>query len=83
MAQRRSSKRRSKGRRNVIKNTLSKSVSVVKNTSKKYIPKVKTGLETVGANVSTTAKKTVPLLQQATRKFFSIFGLSKSKSRKH
>jgi hypothetical protein len=84
MAQRRSSKRRSasKRNRNLVKRTLSESVSVVKNTSKKYMPKVKTGLENVGSKVTTTAKRTVPMLQQATRKFFSMFGLSKSKSRK-
>ena len=89
MAQRRSSKRRSASTkrrsrgRNLVKRTLSESVSVVKNTSKKYIPKVKSGLETVGARVTTTAKSSVPMLQQATRKFFSMFGLGSSKSRRH
>jgi hypothetical protein len=33
--------------------------------------------------VTTTAKKSVPMLQQASRKFFSLFGIGKSKSRKH
>jgi len=79
---RRSSKRRS-GRRNFVKRTLSESVSVVNNTSKKYMPKVKSGLESVGSKVTTTAKSSVPMLQQATRKFFGLFGLGSSKSRRH
>lgn len=76
-----SSKRRifSSKRRNVVKKTLVKGVSIVKNTSKKYIPKVKAGLEDVGSKVTTTAKKSVPMLQQASRKFFSLFGLGKTK----
>jgi hypothetical protein len=80
-----SSKRRifSSKRRTAVKKTLTKGVSIVKNTSKKYMPKVKAGLEDVGATVTTTAKKSVPMLQQASRKFFSLFGIGKSKSRKH
>jgi len=77
-----SSKRRSRGR-NLVNRTLSESVSVVNNTSKKYMPKVKSGLESVGSKVTTTAKSSVPMLQQATRKFFGLFGLGSSKSRKH
>lgn len=86
MVYRRSSKRHSRRhskRRSLVNRTLSESVSVVKNTSKKYMPKVKSGLETVGAKVTTTAKSSVPMLQQATRKFFGLFGLSNSKSRRH
>jgi hypothetical protein len=33
--------------------------------------------------VTTTAKSSVPMLQQATRKFFGLFGLGSSKSRRH
>ena len=82
MAQRRSSKRHSRRhskRRSLVNRTLSESVSVVKNT----MPKVKSGLETVGAKVTSTAKSSVPMLQQATRKFFSMFGIGSSKSRRH
>jgi hypothetical protein len=43
------------------------------------MPKVKAGLEDVGATVTNTAKKSVPMLQQASRKFFSLFGLGKTK----
>jgi uncharacterized protein YoxC len=66
-----------------LTNGVEKGVSVIKNTSKKYMPKVKTGLEDVGSKVTSTAKKSVPMLQQASRKFFSLFGLGKSKSKKH
>lgn len=75
--------RRSK--KNMIRKTLTtsveKGVDVVKNTSKKYMPKVKTGLEDVGSKVTSTAKKSVPMLQQATRKFFGLFGLGKGKGK--
>jgi hypothetical protein len=48
------------------------------------MPKVKTGLETVGSKVTTAAKQSVPMLQQASRKFFSLFGIGKTKKhRKH
>jgi uncharacterized protein YoxC len=67
-----------------LTNGVEKGVSVIKNTSKKYMPKVKTGLEDVGSKVTSTAKKSVPMLQQASRKFFSLFGIGKTKKhRKH
>lgn len=80
-----SSKRRifSSKRRAEVKETLVKGVSIVKSTSKKYMPKVKAGLEDVGSKVTTTAKNSVPMLQQASRKFFSLFGIGKSKSKKN
>jgi hypothetical protein len=46
------------------------------------MPKVKTGLEDVGSKVTSTAKKSVPMLQQASRKFFGLFGIGKSKTKK-
>lgn len=84
MAHRKHKRRSSSKRRsNVIGKTLSKSVSVVKNTSKKYMPKVKAELEGVGSKVTSGVKKSVPMLQQATRKFLSLFGIKgNSKSRK-
>jgi hypothetical protein len=86
MAQRKQRRRSSSKRgRNVIGQTLSKSVSLVKNTSKKYAPKVKAELEGVGSQVTSGVKKSVPVLQQATRKFLSFFGIkgkTKSKSRR-
>jgi len=60
---------------NFIKRTLTNVKSGVKSTSKKYMPKVKSGLEKVGSNVINTSKKSVPFLQKMTRKLFSVFGL--------
>jgi len=77
-----SAKRRARVRSTITRD-VTKGVSIVKNTSKKYMPKVKKELEEVGSNVTVVAKKSVPMLQQASRKFFSLFGISNSKSRKN
>jgi hypothetical protein len=68
--------------KNFINKTIDQSVSAVKSTSKKYMPKVKTGLENVGSKVVRTGQKSVPFLQQLTRKFFGMFSKS-SKTRRH
>jgi hypothetical protein len=65
-------------RRNILNKTVDKSVSIVKNTSKKYMPKVKTGLESVGSKVISSSKKSIPFLQRMTRKLFG----SKRRSRR-
>lgn len=65
--------------KSILKKTVDKSVVVVKNTSKKYMPKVKTGLESVGAKVIKSSKETIPYLQRLTRKFLGKLGV---KSRK-
>ena len=75
----RGSRRRRRSSKNIVEN----SVSVVKSTSKKYMPKVKTGLESVGSKVVTTTEKSVPFLQQMTRKFFGMFGSKTKKHRRH
>ena len=64
-------------RKNIIGRTINKSMQTVKNTSIKYMPKVKTGLEKVGSNVVKTSKKSVPFLQRMTRKLLSIFNKKK------
>jgi hypothetical protein len=80
---RRSSKRSSK---NILNKTISQTVSVAqkftKSTSKKYMPKVKSGLENVGSKVVKTGEQSIPFLQRMTRKFFGMF-TGKSKTRKH
>lgn len=83
MVHRKHRKSSSSKRRLAVRKTLSKGVSMVKTTSKKYMPKVKAGLETVGSKVTTTAKTAVPMLQQASRKFLGMLGLSKTKTKKH
>jgi hypothetical protein len=83
---RRSSYRRKTSKRsnkNILNKTLEQSVSVAKSTSKKYMPKVKSGLETVGSKVVKSGQQSIPFLQQMTRKFFGIFSLKTRKNRRH
>lgn len=58
--------RKNKHRRRQNKNILQK-------TSQKVMPKVKTGLENVGQQVTKGVTRSVPLLQQLTNKFISLF----------
>lgn len=64
-------RRHMRSKKNMVRATLERGVS----TSRKYIPKVKEGLENVGSNVTVTAKKSVPLLQQLTRKLLNLIGI--------
>ena len=73
-----SSKKRNN--KNIINKTVGQGVSIVKSTSRKYMPKVKSGLENVG---STVIEKTVPYLQRLTRQFFGLFSGKTRKNRKH
>ena len=77
------SRRNRRSSKNFVNKTLENSVSVVKSTSKRYMPKVKSGLENVGSKVVTTTEKSVPFLQQMTRKFFGMFGSKTKKHRRH
>ena len=79
MAHKKSHRRKSS--KNIVTNTLGKGVTKVKATSKKYMPKVKSGLENVGSKVITTTKKSVPFLQGVTRKIFGMFGLKTRRRR--
>ena len=88
MAHRRNSHRKNSSRshkkrnsKNIINKTIDTTVSIAKSSSKKYMPKVKTGLETIGSKVIKRGEETVPLLQSMTRKFFGL--LTKNKTRKH
>ena len=69
--------------KNFINKTVNKSVSLAKSTSRKYMPKVKSGLENVGSKVVTTTQTSIPFLQRMTRKFFDMFGSKSRKTRKH
>ncbi len=73
----RSRSRRNKGNKHFIKRTLKTGMNVATTTSKKYMPKVKTGLESVGSKVTKTATKSIPALQKTTRKLFSMLGIKK------
>ena len=70
---RKSHKRTNRNTKYSINKTVGKSISVVKSTSKKYMPKVKHGLENVGSKVIKTGKQSVPYLQGLTRNFFNKF----------
>ena len=80
---RRSNRHFNKNNKNIINKTVGKSVSFAKTTSKKYMPKVKSGLENVGSKVVTTSKNSVPYLQSLTRKLFSKFSGKTKKNRKY
>jgi len=84
MAYRKHHSRKSRrSKKNIINKTVNKSVSFVKSTSGKYMPKVKSGLSNVGSKVIKTGQTTVPYLQKLTRKAFGAVGLKPMKSRKH
>ena len=74
---RKSRKSRKTRSRNLLNKTLNQSVSVVKTTSKKYMPKVKSSLENVGSKMIKSGQESVPYLQRLTRKVFSKFGVKK------
>ena len=63
--------------RTTSKKGFKKGFKTMKNTSKKYMPQVKTGLENVGSKVTKTATKSVPVLQKASRDLFGMFGIKK------
>ena len=56
-----------------------KGVGTIKSTSKKYMPAVKSGIESVGSKVTKTASKSVPILQKTTRDLFGLIGLKKKR----
>jgi hypothetical protein len=72
-----------KKKRKHTNNFMNTTVSVAKLTNKKYMPKVKNGLENVGSKVIKTGSETVPFLQRMTRKVFGIFSRKTKKHYKH
>jgi len=75
---RKHSRKHRKGK-NVINKTLKRGFTKVKYTSKKYMPRVKSGIEGVGSKVTTTAVKTIPVLQKTTRDLLGVFGIKKKR----
>ncbi len=73
----RSKRNKTKRNKNFIKRSLKTGIRVASTTSKKYMPKVKSGLENVGSKVTETATKSIPVLQKTTRKLFSMIGIKK------
>ena len=74
--------RRGHSKRNMLNKMVATSMTTVKSTSKKYMPKVKSGLESVGSKVVSTGQKSVPFFKRMTQKLFSVFS-SKSRRRRH
>lgn len=84
MAHRRHHRSARRNKKNIVNKTLEQTVSVAKTTSKKYMPKVKSGLENVGSKVVKTGEQSIPFLQRMTRKFFGMFtGTRTRKHRRH
>jgi hypothetical protein len=75
-----------RNKRRTSKNILKKGFSVVQTTSQRYMPKVKTGLERVGSNVTNAASKgmsrTMPMVQRKARDLLGMIGLNKSRRNK-
>lgn len=87
MAHKKSHRRRHGRNKNVLNKTLktgysvaTKGYSVAKQTSRRYMPKVKSGIENLGSNVTETAKETVPYLQKLTRRVLAMIGVRTRKS---
>ena len=75
--------RHHKSRRHGSRNILNKSVHFVKSTSKKIMPKVKSGLESVGSKVVKSGEQTIPYLQRLTRKAFGLVSKGTKRRRRH
>jgi hypothetical protein len=78
---RRSHRNRSHRKKRYSNNFMNSTVSAASSTNKKYMPKVKNGIENVGSKVIKTGSESVPFLQRMTRKFFGMF--SRKKTKKH
>jgi hypothetical protein len=77
----RKSHRRSHKKKRYSNNFMNSTVSVARSTNKKYMPKVKHGLENVGSKVIKTGTESVPFLQRMTRRAFGMF--TRKKTKKH
>jgi hypothetical protein len=72
MASRSHRKSHRRSSKNIVSQTVSKGFGLVKSTSNKYAPKVKSGLQNIGSKVIKTGQQTVPYLQSLTRKAFGV-----------
>lgn len=79
---RRHSSRKRRSSKNIMNKTISVAHKFTKSTSKKYMPKVKTGIENVGSKVIKTGEQSIPYLQKMTRNFFGKFNIGTKKNRR-
>lgn len=80
MAKHRRSRTRRHHNKSLLKKTMNKTVSIAKSTSRKIMPKIKSGLENVGSKVIKTGENSIPYFQRMTRKLFGMF--SKTRRRR-
>ena len=66
---------------------LKNGLSAIQSTTKKYMPKVKYGLEKVGAKMRDTAAKSVdksvPMFEKKARELLGMIGFNKTQSRRN
>ena len=67
-------------KKNIVNKTINNSLSLVKSTSKKIIPKVTSSVKNVGSKVVNNG---VPFLQRMTRRFFEILSNKSKTHRTH
>lgn len=82
----RSTRRRSGSSRRSNK-YLKKGLSAVQTTTKKYMPKVRYGLEKVGAKMTDTAAKSVdksvPMIEKKARELLGMLGFNKTQNKRN
>ena len=83
----RRSSRNNRSSKSMSNKYLKNSLSVVQTTTKKYIPKVRYGLEKVGANMKDTAAKSVdksvPMIEKKARELLSLIGFNKTQNKRN
>ena len=66
---------------------LKKGLSAVQTTTKKYMPKVRYGLEKVGAKMTDTAAKSVdksvPMIEKKARELLGMLGFNKTQNKRN
>ena len=70
-------------KKNIVNKTIDNSLSFVKSTSKKIIPKVTSSVKNVGSKVVKTGEQSIPFLQRMTRRFFEILSNKSKTHRTH
>ena len=68
---------------NIINKSIRNTVSFAKNTSKKVLPNVKSGIKNVGSKVVEVGEQSIPFLQRTTRRFLGMFSNKSKKHRRH
>ena len=81
----RSTRKRSRSNRST--KYLKKGLSAVQTTTKKYMPKVRYGLEKVGAKMTDTAAKSVdksvPMIEKKARELLGMLGFNKTQNKRN